>query len=97
MAITHARWALMGCQGDSLAPSAHALAVTNAREPSTNYDSQHFCCRSIKPEVQWRKYMVFITKLFLFTILISSSLSTFADIRGISEDLGQHWSRHKEK
>lgn len=41
--------------------------------------------------------MVFITKLFLFTILISSSLSAFPDILGSSEDLGQHWSCHKEK
>lgn len=41
--------------------------------------------------------MFFITKLFLFTILISSLLSTFPDILGSSEDLGQHKSCHKEK
>jgi hypothetical protein len=32
--------------------------------------------------------MAFISKLLLFTILISSSLSTFPDILGSLEDLG---------
>lgn len=50
-----------------------------------------------QPKVQWRKYIVFITKLFLFTILILPSLSLLLDILGSGEDLRQCLSCHEEK